>query len=136
MIVFVVSIMFMGATKVSAQVVGENEPNDTKESAQLIQATRETALQAATSSRTDQYVVVGSTNIKDIDWYKVYLEKETQYVNCNDYDFDFWVYDENDNNLLYSSYTKAPLGPRVYSFEALSKGYYYVKVQGVNSNCN
>jgi len=67
--------MFMGATKVSAQVVGENEPNDTKEGAWLIQATGETAFQAATSSWTDRYVVMGSTSIKDIDWYKVYLEQ-------------------------------------------------------------
>jgi len=34
---------------------------------------------------------------------------------------------------LYSSYTKASFGLRAYSFEARSKGYYYVKVQGVNS---
>ena len=85
--------MLLGTTKASAQIVGESEPNNTKDMAQLIQATKETAIQAATGSRTDQYVVMGSTSMKDIDWYKVYLSKGTQYVNCNDNDFNFWVYD-------------------------------------------
>ncbi len=132
-IIITLFLMLLGTTKASAQIVGESEPNNTKDMAQLIQATKETAIQAATGSRTDQYVVMGSTSMKDIDWYKVYLSKGTQYVNCNDNDFNFWVYDEMDNNILYQSYTKAPFGSRVYPFEAYYSGYYYIKVQGTNS---
>ena len=123
-IIITLFLMLLGTTKASAQIVGESEPNNTKDMAQLIQATKETAIQAATGSRTDQYVVMGSTSMKDIDWYKVYLSKGTQYVNCNDNDFNFWVYDEMDNNILYQSYTKAPFGSRVYPFEAYYSGYY------------
>lgn len=128
------SMIWLGNMKAFAQSVEESNPNDSKETAQLIQASKETVLQAASGRRPDQYVVNGYTSVNDIDWYKVFLTKGIQYVNCNGFDFDFWLYDESDNLVLNKSYSKSSFGPRAYSFEVDVSGYYYVKVQGITSS--
>lgn len=128
------TIIWMGSTTVHAQSVGEVNPNDTKETAQLIQASKETAQQAAAGQRTDQYVVDGYTSLNDIDWYKVFLTKGKQYVTCNSFDYNFWVYDEYNNLLMKESYSRSSHGPRAYSFEVNADGYYYIKVQGILSS--
>lgn len=127
-------IIWMGGTKALAQTVAETEPNDSKETAQLIQASKETAVQAATASRIDQYVIDGYASIGDTDWYQVYLNSGTQYVTCNGFDYNFAVYDDNDNIILSKSYSKSSYGPRAYSFEADASGYYYIRVQGITSS--
>lgn len=66
------SMIWLGNMKAFAQSVEESNPNDSKETAQLIQASKETVLQAASGRRPDQYVVNGYTSVNDIDWYKVF----------------------------------------------------------------
>ncbi len=134
MFALVFSIIWIGGTKAYAQTVTEKEPNDSKETAQLIQATRETVTQAASGNRPGQYYVYGNADINDTDWYKVHLTAGTQYVTCNDFDFNFCVYDENNNMLLEQSYSEVSFGPRAYPFDVNSDGFYYVKVQGITTS--
>jgi hypothetical protein len=109
--------LLISGMKVNAQTVNEVEPNDTMETAQLIQANYETAAQAVSANRPSQYVVKGYTSTADEDWFKVYLTAGTQYATCND-----------------KSYTKTGFGVKAYPFQVSSAGYYYVKVQGVTSS--
>lgn len=78
---FAVAIMCFypvaGGTTAYAQTVNEADSNDTMETAQLIQANSETAAQAVSGSRPNQYVVNGYTSTTDSDWYKVYLTSGT-----------------------------------------------------------
>lgn len=110
---FVLSVMcfclLAGGTTIYAQKVSETESNDTKETAQLIQANKETAAGIVNGNYPDQYVVKGYTSTTDDDWYKVYLTSGTQYVTCNE---------------------KTGFGVKAYPFSAESEGYYYVKVTG------
>ena len=110
---FVLSVMcfclLAGGTTIYAQKVNETESNDTKETAQLIQANKETAAGIVNGNYPDQYVVKGYTSTTDDDWYKVYLTSGTQYVTCNE---------------------KTGFGVKAYPFSAESEGYYYVKVTG------
>lgn len=126
--------MFAGGITVHAERVYETDPNDTKETAQLIQANRETAAEAVNGTRTHQYVVNGYTSTTDDDWYKVYLTAGTQYVNCNGDAFVFEVYDPNDNLIESGTYAKSGFGSKGYPFEATTAGYYYVKITGTTSS--
>ena len=101
--------LLAGGTTIYAQKVSETESNDTKETAQLIQANKETAAGIVNGNYPDQYVVKGYTSTTDDDWYKVYLTSGTQYVTCNE---------------------KTGFGVKAYPFSAESEGYYYVKVTG------
>ena len=125
------SSIFWG-TKVSAQTVGESEPNDTIETAQEIQMNRETAVQAATANRVNQYVVNAYTSNSDEDWYKVYLTVGTRYVICNGLGFNFSVYNEMGQTIMGPiSYLRSSYGgTKSFSFAVTSAGYYYVKVKG------
>jgi hypothetical protein len=87
-----------------AETVKEVDSNDTMETAQLIQANSETAEQAVSGNRPDQYVVSGKTSLKDADWYKVYLSAGTQYVTCNDKSFSFKVIEPNGNVIASETY--------------------------------
>ncbi|WP_352404680.1 hypothetical protein [Sporanaerobacter acetigenes] len=71
---------------------------------------------------------------QDEDWFKVYLTAGTQYVTCNDNSFYFEVYDSNNTLIASRLYTKTGFGPKAYSFQVSSDGYYYVKVRGVTSS--
>ncbi len=126
--------LLISGMKVNAQTVNEVEPNDTMETAQLIQANYETAAQAVSANRPSQYVVKGYTSTADEDWFKVYLTAGTQYATCNDNSFNFQVYDSNNNLIISKSYTKTGFGVKAYPFQVSSAGYYYVKVQGVTSS--
>lgn len=129
------SIMWAGETKTYAQTtVSEEEPNDTRETAQLIQANKETAVQAASGQYPDKYSVYGYADTSDTDWYKVYLATGEQYVTCNGFDFDFCVYDENNNVVLQKSYSKSSYGLRAYPFYVHNNGYYYIKINGITSS--
>lgn len=97
---------------VNAQTVNEAEPNDTMETAQLIQANKETAAQAVAGSTAGEYVVRGSVSSTDDDWLKVYLDAGTQYVSCNGDNFSFDVY--NSNNRLNTSFTPSVYFSYVY----------------------
>ena len=131
---FVLSVMcfclLAGGTTIYAQKVNETESNDTKETAQLIQANKETAAGIVNGNYPDQYVVKGYTSTTDDDWYKVYLTSGTQYVTCNDNGFSFEVYDPAGNRITRQSYEKTGFGVKAYPFSAESEGYYYVKVTG------
>ena len=131
---FVLSVMcfclLAGGTTIYAQKVSETESNDTKETAQLIQANKETAAGIVNGNYPDQYVVKGYTSTTDDDWYKVYLTSGTQYVTCNDNGFSFEVYDPAGNRITRQSYEKTGFGVKAYPFSAESEGYYYVKVTG------
>ncbi len=118
---------------VYAQSVYETEPNDTMETAQLIQANRETAAQTVNGSRPNQYVAKGYASTSDADWYKVYLTTGIQYVTCNGESYDFEVYNPNFELIMSNTYVKTGFGVRAYSFTASIEGYYYVKVSGVTS---
>lgn len=102
---FVLSVMcfclLAGGTTIYAQKVSETESNDTKETAQLIQANKETAAGIVNGNYPDQYVVKGYTSTTDDDWYKVYLTSGTQYVTCNDNGFSFEVYDPAGNRIIH-----------------------------------
>lgn len=128
--------LLISGMKVSAETVSDAEPNDTKDTAQLIQANYETAAQAVSADRPSQYIVKGYTSTADEDWFKVYLTAGTQYVTCNDNAFDFKVYDSNDNLILSQSYSKTGFGVKAYKFTAPSSDYYYVKVQGITSTAS
>ena len=133
----VVSIFVMctliGACKTTAraQNVREVEENNTKETAQSIEAYRQTPELFLKGDISREYVVNGSTSTTDEDWFKVYLFSGEQYVTCNDDRFRFQVYDSSDNMLLDQVYVKKASGPQAYSFVAEKSGYYYVKVIGV-----
>lgn len=132
-VVMVCCIVWINGITAKAQTVYETEPNDSMETAQLIQANYETAAQVVNGSRPNQYVVKGSTSKTDEDWYKVHLNAGVQYITCNDNPFDYEIYN-SDNNLVSSgTYTKSRLFPIGYSFNAASDGYYYVKIKGLTS---
>ncbi len=132
-VVMVCCIVWINGITAKAQSVSETEPNDSMETAQLIQANYETAAQVVNGNRPNQYVVKGNTSKTDEDWYKVYLNAGVQYITCNDNPFDYEIYN-SDNNLVSSgTYTKSRLFPIGYSFNATSDGYYYVKVKGLTS---
>lgn len=126
--------LLVGGTTAYAQSVREADDNDTKENAQLIQANSETAAQVVSGNRPNQYLVNGYTSTNDDDWYKVYLIAGTQYVNCNGNSFTFEVYDSNENLIESETYVKSGFGLKAYSFEALTTGYYYVKITGTTSS--
>ena len=126
--------LLISGVKANAETVSDAEPNDTKDTAQLIQANYETAAQAVNANRPNQYIVKGYTSTTDEDWFKVYLTAGTQYVSCNDNPFDFTVYDSNDNLIISQSYTKTGFGVKAYKFTAPSSDYYYVKLQGITSS--
>lgn len=135
---FAVAIMCFclvaGGTTAYAQTVNESDSNDTMETAQLIQANSETAAQAVSGSRPNQYVVNGYTSTTDSDWYKVYLTAGTQYVTCNDNAFTFEVYNSNGTLLESETYVKTGFGVTAYPFNAATAGYYYVKITGITSS--
>jgi hypothetical protein len=132
-VVMVCCIVWINGITAKAQSVSETEPNDSMETAQLIQANYETAAQVVNGNRPNQYVVKGNTSKTDEDWYKVYLNAGVQYITCNDNPFDYEIYN-SDNNLVSSgTYTKSRLFPIGYSFNATSDGYYYVKIKGLTS---
>ncbi|MBQ2800151.1 MAG: hypothetical protein IJF03_02045 [Lachnospiraceae bacterium] len=126
--------MYTQGMTVRAENVKEVESNDTMEMAQLIEANSETAAQAVSGNRPDQYVVNGYTSTKDVDWYKVYLSTGTQYVTCNEKGFNFQIYAPNGNIIMDKTYTKTGLGSTAYAFSADTSGYYYVKVSGITSS--
>ena len=126
--------LLISGIKVNAQTVNETEPNDTKETAQLIQANYETADQAVSGVRPGQYVVKGYASTTNEDWFKVYLTAGRQYVTCSDESFNFDVYDSNDTLIRSQLYTRIGFNVRAYAFQALTTGYYYVRVRGLTSS--
>ncbi len=126
-------VMLSGVTA-HAEIVTDVEPNDTIETAQLIQANYETAENAVNTTWPNQYSVHGTTSSVDEDWFKVFLTAGTQYITCNDQSFNFEVYDSNQSLILSRSYVKSGLGVKAFPFTAPSSGYYYVKVQGILSS--
>lgn len=131
--VFCCVILLSGMTA-HAQSVNEIEPNDTMETAQLILANSETAAQAVTGNRPNQYVVNGNLLKTDIDWYKVYLTSGTQYVTCNGKGFDFEVYDSNNIIIASEKYVYGKsFGSTAYPLTVTTAGYYYVKVKANSS---
>lgn len=132
-VVMVCCIVWTNGITAKAQSVSETEPNDSMDTAQLIQANYETAAQVVNGSRPNQYVVKGNTSNNDEDWYKVYLNAGVQYITCNDKPFDYEVYNSNNNLVFSGTYTKSRLFPVGYSFRAASDGYYYVKIKGLTS---
>jgi hypothetical protein len=132
-VVMVCCIVWTNGITAKAQSVSETEPNDSMDTAQLIQANYETAAQVVNGSRPNQYVVKGNTSNTDEDWYKVYLNAGVQYITCNDKPFDYEIYNSNQNLVFSGTYTKNRLFPIGYSFKAASDGYYYVKIKGLTS---
>lgn len=122
--------MWVSGTTVQAKNVSETEPNDTMETAQLIQANSETPAQALTGNRPNQYFVDGYISSNDEDWFKVYLTRGTQYIICNGKGFDFEVYNSNAQLIYMDSYTKSGLGSSAFPFLASGDGFYYVKITG------
>ncbi|WAJ25218.1 MULTISPECIES: hypothetical protein [Clostridia] len=126
-------MLWVSGFTAKAQTVNETEPNDSMETAQLIQANYETAAQVASGSRPNQYVVKGNTSKTDEDWYKVYLNAGIQYVTCNDNPFDYEIYNSDGNLVTSGTYIKSRLFPIGYPFNVSSNGFYYVKVKGMTS---
>jgi hypothetical protein len=126
-------IVWTSGITAKAQSVNETEPNDSMETAQLIQANYETAAQVVNGNRPNQYVVRGNTSKTDEDWYKVHLNAGVQYITCNDNPFDYEIYDSNSNLVSSGSYTKSRLFPIGYPFKVSSNGNYYVKIKGITS---
>lgn len=111
----------------------ETEPNDTKETAELIQANKETAKGYATATFEGRFEVNGNTSEKDPDWYKVYLNTGTQYMTCYVKPFSFLIQDESGNTVLEDTYTYADttrFGRTAYEFNVQKEGYYYVRIVG------
>lgn len=111
----------------------ETEPNDTKETAELIQANKETAKGYATATFEGRFEVNGYTDEKDPDWYKVYLNAGTQYMTCYVKPFSFLIEDESGNAVIADTYTYADttrFGRTAYEFKVQREGYYYVRIMG------
>lgn len=111
----------------------ETEPNDTKETAELIQANKETAKGYATATFEGRFEVNGETDEKDPDWYKVYLNAGTQYMTCYVKPFSFLIEDESGNTVTEDTYTYADttrFGRTAYEFKVQKEGYYYVRILG------
>ncbi|MDE6252137.1 MAG: hypothetical protein K2M78_05800 [Lachnospiraceae bacterium] len=131
------TVSFLGAVSMSvhAEVVKETEPNDTKETAELIMANNETAKGAADGTYSGQYTIEGYTSKTDSDWYKVFLMAGDQYMTCNGNEFDYVIEDEYGNILLQDTYIDTGIfGPTAYRFSVTTAGYYYVKIIGKVSN--
>lgn len=134
-LVFMCTCLLMSGTTAYAQSVSEADDNDTKETAQLIQSNSETAAEAVSGSRPNQYVVNGYTSTDDDDWYKVYLTSGIQYVTCNaDSSFYFEVWDSEENIITSETYVKSGFGVTAYPFNVEKTGYYYIKVTGTTSS--
>ena len=116
-----------------SQAVNEKEPNNTKETAQLIQANAETAAGSVSGSDPGEYVVYGTGSKEDDDWYKVYLNAGEQYITCNGNPFKFEVYTDTQNLIFIGAYDGLGFGVKAYQFMAPSSGYYYVRVNGNSS---
>ncbi|MDE6052822.1 MAG: hypothetical protein K2G55_03480, partial [Lachnospiraceae bacterium] len=111
----------------------ETEPNDTKETAELIQANKETAQGYAEATFAGRFEVNGYTSEKDPDWYKVYLNAGTQYMTCYVKPFSFSIEDESGNAVITDNYTYADttrFGRTAYEFKVQKEGYYYVRIVG------
>lgn len=132
--IIMISLVLGNGVIVSAQKVQEEEPNGTWETAQLIQANRETLADTVNAvPKPNQYAVDGYTDKNDEDWYKVYLQSGVQYVSLNaDAPLDFEVYDANHMLVMRESYQKVAFGVNAYEFHA-SAGYYYIKIVGVET---
>ena len=126
------TVSFLGAATMSvhAEIVKETEPNDTKETAELIQANNETAKGTVDRTYSGQYTIKGTTSRTDSDWYKVFLMAGTRYMTCNGDEFNFVIEDKNGDELLSRTYMDyAAL--TAYSFDVRTAGYYYVKITGI-----
>lgn len=125
------TVFLVGAAGISvhAEIVKETEPNDTKETAELITANNETAKGAADGTYSGQYSIKGSTSKTDSDWYKVFLMAGIRYMTCNGDWFNFIIEDKNGSELLKDTYMDAGR-LTAYSFEVPTAGYYYVKITG------
>lgn len=134
MLLMVLAFAVVGTTSVYASSTSEIEPNDSKETAQAMEANYEKAALVAVGKRPDQHVYNGSTSKTDEDWYKVYLKAGTQYVTCNESSYNFEIYDNNNNLITNESYVKDTFGPKAFEFSVPSTGYYYVKVFGNTSS--
>lgn len=115
----------------------ETEPNNTKETAELIKANNETAQGTVDASFSGRFEVNGDTSETDPDWYKVYLNTGVQYMTCYINPFSFALEDESGNELLTDTYTYADadrFGRTAYEFNVPTAGYYYVKIIGCDAS--
>lgn len=133
---FLVTVFIINSISmtVSAESVMENEPNNTRETAETITANNETPSDTLSGSHTGEHVVEGTTTQNDPDWFKVYLNAGTNYMTCNGDAFDFVIENSNGNIISTGSYSKTGFGPTAYEFTASAYGYYYVEIIGTTSS--
>lgn len=136
--ILVLGIMFcllgdIGITAYASEKLNETEPNNTFETAELMQATSHSASDALKGNSSNQHPKEGSTSIDDEDWFKVYLNAGEQYVTFNgDFglNYNIEVYNSNKTLIMKDIYSKSQVGGEAFFFEAYSSGYYYIKVIG------
>ncbi len=126
-------VIGMAHITVHAETVYETEPNDSRETAELIEANKETPSGTIDGSRTGQFVVKGYSSTDDADWFKVYLDAGTNYFTCNDNPFNYTIEDESGNIILKDRYEKGGFGPTAFEFYTPSSGYYYIQIRGIIS---
>lgn len=129
-----VLLVGMAGMSVQAAIVRETEPNNSRDTSQIVEANYETPALAANGKRPDQHMIHGSTSKTDIDWFKIYLTAGTQYVTCNDAAYNFTIYDPNGQIAIQEAYTKNTTGPTGYHFTAPVTGYYFVEISGITSS--
>lgn len=115
----------------------ETEPNDSRDMAELIQASKDTAVNCISGALAGRFEVTGETSETDPDWFKVYLTGGTQYMTCYLKPFHFVIEDEAGNELYRDTYSFVEAdrrGRTGYEFHVPSAGYYYVKVLGCSSS--
>ncbi len=130
----VIIVVAFNTLVVRADNTTETEPNDTKSSAQTINANNETAAGAVNGTYTGQHIISGYTSLSDEDWFKVYLNAGQNYLSCNGNSFSYTVSDSNDNVIRTDTYIKLGYGVTAYELDITTSGYYYVCINGLSNS--
>lgn len=120
---------------VMAQSVRETGNNGSVETADLIQANRQTLQEYLNANNANSYVVKGTLYNNEEDWFKVYLErgKDTYFSIYSD--FLYFQLHDSDGNIVKGStcISNASMNYQVIDLGDLPSGYYYIQLNRSNS---
>jgi hypothetical protein len=123
---------------VMAQRVSETGNNSSMETADLIQAHRQTAQEYLNANNANSYVVKGTIYKNEEDWFKVYLErgKDTYFSIYSDLLY-FQLRDANGNivNGL-TCIDNASVNYQVIDLGDLPSGYYFIQLKNSNATAS
>lgn len=118
------------STAYAKNVNETNEDHSQMESAQEIKANKLTALEFANGNSSNSYFVDALTNYGEDDWYRVYLTSGEQYLSLNGGHLNYYICDENGNEILSGEYDKTKYWYTGHRVDITREGYYYVRITG------